>query len=272
MEAIAGFAKNVENVSNSSLASIGRSDCTAIVADIVQHFASDLLTEFAAQPQFYAAITSDKNDPCGFIAASVTSACELISKLLGDTEPHTQQQALLPLENSMLQDIAGALFNSLARSFKQAGGVQLHQQADLSEQTPSINCSANQEMCKITININNQNVTAVFHIVLFCSKLEPLVAKLQNTAAASSQQFQEIILNHIAPVELPIDTQVASISLRLNDVLALEEGDIIVFDKTISEPIDILMQNRSAFQAHLASDAGKYALIITEPSLQAQAQ
>ena len=69
-------------------------------------------------------------------------------------------------------------------------------------------------------------------------------------------------------MELPIDTQVASLSLRLSDILALEEGDIVVLDKAISEPIDILLQNKPAFQAHLAADAGKYALVITEPSLQ----
>ena len=69
METIAAFAKNVaDDILVPSLASLGRSDCTAVAADIVQRFASDLLTEFAAQPQFCAAITTDKNEPCGFIS------------------------------------------------------------------------------------------------------------------------------------------------------------------------------------------------------------
>jgi flagellar motor switch protein FliM len=73
-------------------------------------------------------------------------------------------------------------------------------------------------------------------------------------------------------VELPITAQFASLSLRLNDILALEEGDIIVLEKAISEPIDILLQNKPAFQAHLAARAGRYALVISEPSIQSAAQ
>jgi flagellar motor switch protein FliM len=269
METIAAFAKNVATTFSSSLASLGRSDCTAAAADVIQRFASDLMAEFTAQPQFCAAITTDKNEPCGFITVSVTSAYELIAKLLGDTEPHTQQQALLPLENSLLQDITAALVSSVGRSLKQAGGTQVRQTAEVAQGTPALDCAAGQDLCRITFNVNTQNVTAVLHIVLFCSTLEPLVTKIQNTAvAASSQQFQEAILNCIAPVELPITTQFASLSLRLSDILALEEGDIVVLDKAFSEPIDILLRNNLVFQAHLAADVGKYALVITEPSLQ----
>ena len=267
METIAAFAKNVATTFSSALASLGRSDCTAAAADVVQRFAADLLAEFAAQPQFIAAITTDKNEPCGFITASVTSACELIAKLLGDTEPHAQEQALSPLENSLLQDITAALVTSAGRSLKQAGGTLLRQKAEVAQGAPTLDCTASQDLCRITFNVNTQNVTAILHIVLLCSTLEPLVAKTQTAAAAAaSQQFQETILNCIAPVELPITTQFASLSLRLSDILALEEGDIVVLDKAICEPIDILLQNNPVFQAHLAADAGNYALVITEPS------
>jgi flagellar motor switch protein FliM len=266
METIAVFAKTVATTFSSALASLGRSDCTAAAADVVQRFAADLMAEFTAQPQFCAAIITDKNEPCGFITASVTSACELLAKLLGDTEPHAPQQVLSPLENSLLQDITAALVASTGRALKQAGGMQIRQKNDVAQGTPALDCAASQDLCRITFNVNTQNITAVIHIVLLCSTVEPLVAKIQ--PAAASQQFQETILNCIAPVELPITTHFASLSLRLSDILALEEGDIVVLDKAISEPIDILLQKNPVFQAHLAVNAGKYALIITEPSLQ----
>jgi flagellar motor switch protein FliN/FliY len=272
METIAVFAKNVAVTFNSSLASLGRSDCTAAAADVAQRFASDLMAEFAAQPQFCSAITTDKNEPCGFITISVTSACELLAKLFGDTESHPQQQALSPLENSLLQDITAALVIAVGRSLKQAGGTLLRQRTEIAQGTPILDCAAGQDLLRITFNVDTQNVTAVFHVVLLCSTAEPLVAKTQAAAAASSQRFQEIILNCIAPVELPITTHFASLSLRLSDILALEEGDIVVLDKAISEPIDILLQNNPAFQAHLAADMGKYALVITEPSFQSTGQ
>lgn len=273
METVAAFAKNVAATFTSALTSLGRSDCAAAAADVVQRFAGDLMAEFAAQPQFCVAINTDKNEPCGFITASVTSACELLAKLLGDTEPHAQEQALSPLENSLLQDITAALVTSAGRSLKQAGGTLLRQKAEIAQGTCGLDCAADQDLCRITFNVNSQNVTAVLHIVLLCSTVEPLVARTQTaTAAAASQQFQEAILNCIAPVELPITTHFASLSLRLADILALEEGDIVVLDKAIWEPIDILLQNNPAFQAHLAADAGKYALVITEPSPQPTGQ
>lgn len=272
METIAAFAKTVAATFSASLAALGRSDCTAAAADVVQRFAGDLLAECAAQPQFCAAITTDKNEPCGFITASVTSACELIAKLLGDTEPHAPEQALSPLENSLLQDITAALVAAVGRSLKQAGGTQIRQNTEVAQGTPALDCDAGQDVCRITFNVNTQNVTAVLHIVLLCSTAAPLVAKVQNAPAVASSQFQETILNCIAPVELPITTQFASLTLRLADILALEAGDIVVLDKMISEPIDILLQNNPAFQGHLAAAAGNYALVITEPSLEASGQ
>jgi flagellar motor switch protein FliM len=268
METIAAFARTIATAFSSALASLGRSDCTAIAADTTLRFAADLMSELAAQPQFHAALLTDKNDTAGFISISVTSARELIAKLLGDTDSRTEQQALSGLENSLLQDITAALVTSMGRSLKQAGSASLRRTADVMQGTPALDCPANQELCRITFNVNAQNITAVLHIVLFASVLEPLVAKTQNVPAAATQQFQEIMLNYIAPVPLAVNTRIASLSLRLSDVLALEEGDIVVLDKLISEPIEILLRGRPAFQAYLAADAGNYAAVIAEPSLE----
>jgi flagellar motor switch protein FliM len=264
LELIAAFAQNVGGAFNSAIASLGRSDCTAAEADTTQHFASELLSQLASQPQFLTALAADDNNPCGFISVSAQSARELIAKLLGDSEPHAQQ-ALSGLENSLLQDLASTLIGTLSRSLKQAGCPLLRQTAELTEGNLAFDWPDNCQLCQISFNVTIQNTTAVLHVAVPAAVLEPLTAKTQKAAAAPNQ-FKEVILNHIRPLPLPITTRVASASLRLSDVLALEEGDIVLLDKPIYEPIEILLKDTPAFEAHLAADEGKYAMVIAPPS------
>jgi flagellar motor switch protein FliM len=264
---IAAAVQGIAAAFSSALASFGRSGCSAAAADTTQHFAADLLPEFSAQPQFHAAIVNDQNNSCGFVSVSAASAREMLAKLLGDTEPLSDSQhSLSGLENSLLQDITAALVNSLSHSIKQAGGPSLRRAADIAEGNPVFDCSANSELCRISFNVSMQNVTAVFHVVFAASALRPLVEKAQNIGATTSGQFQQTILTHIKPVPLAVNARVASASLRLSDVFALEEGDIIVLDKQITEPIELLLRDTPAFEAHLGTEAGKYAMVIVEPS------
>ena len=63
-----------------------------------------------------------------------------------------------------------------------------------------------------------------------------------------------------------ITAQLASTVLTLEEALNLEAGDILLLDKKVNEPIELITSGRTALLGRPAKSAGKYAVVITELS------
>ncbi|MCK5472469.1 MAG: FliM/FliN family flagellar motor switch protein, partial [Planctomycetes bacterium] len=73
------------------------------------------------------------------------------------------------------------------------------------------------------------------------------------------------ILAHLNNATVSATAQLAKMSLRFEEVMELGAGDVLVLDKKIDEPIDLIIEDKMFFKAKPAQAAGKYAVVITEP-------
>ena len=65
---------------------------------------------------------------------------------------------------------------------------------------------------------------------------------------------------HNVPIEVIARFNPAS--MALNDVMNLAVGDILLLDKKVDEPIELLLNNRPCLLGHPAASLGKYAVVI----------
>jgi flagellar motor switch protein FliM len=61
-----------------------------------------------------------------------------------------------------------------------------------------------------------------------------------------------------------ITAQLASTVLTLKEIMSLEVGDILLLDKKVNEPIELITSGRTALLGRPARLAGKNAVVITE--------
>ena len=71
--------------------------------------------------------------------------------------------------------------------------------------------------------------------------------------------------NHIEKISIPITVQLATVAVTVEDALNLSPSDILVLDKKIDEPAQLLVNGKPIFRGRCAKSAGNYAIAITEP-------
>jgi flagellar motor switch/type III secretory pathway protein FliN len=124
-----------------------------------------------------------------------------------------------------------------------------------------------EELCKIIFDVKktDQEKSSEAYILTLCSELETVVGKAEQTVGGfSAEDISKAILGHIQQMPVCITAQLASTVLTLEEIMTLEVGDILLLDKKVNEPIELITSGRTALLGRPAKLAGKHAMVITE--------
>ncbi len=104
-------------------------------------------------------------------------------------------------------------------------------------------------------------------LVLPHSALEPLVEKQREKAlpmsAGRTSQWQNAIKGELGVMEVEVEAQLASISLRVRDILNFQVGDVIDLNCGPDSPLKLLVEGRPKFIGIAGVQARKKAILIS---------
>ena len=96
-----------------------------------------------------------------------------------------------------------------------------------------------------------------------CDKLEPVTGKTSSQGPKLSEaQIKNVIRQHVEQVPISVHVRLGTTRLAFKDVMDLQVNDIVVLDKNIAEPVEILVENRTLFHGYPAQSGGRYAVVI----------
>lgn len=75
-------------------------------------------------------------------------------------------------------------------------------------------------------------------------------------------QTMDVLLD----VELPVTVRLGSAQLTFGDVLSLNAGSLVEFDRTPEEPVEVLVNGRVVARGEMVTVQGNYGVRITEIS------
>ena len=242
------------------------SEFDVTVVSTTQHFASDFLDQAldSEQNDYYLAFGTDQEHPCGLISMPAQTAFIWTRQLLGDTESVEDSRVELSLlEESLLLDIASAIVAALsatysARDFQPAMNI-------VRRQLP-LELQGTEEICKITFGVKKADLenSTEAHFLILCRELKPLVGKTARVVGGfSAEDVSKTILGHMQQMPVSVTAQLASTALTIEEIMGLEVDDVLLFDKRIDEPVELIVGGRTAFRVWPAKLAGKYAVVIT---------
>jgi len=267
------FTKNLAMVMAEKLANFCRSELDVTVVSTTQHFAVELLDQASdsGQNDYYLAFGTDQEHPCGLIRVPAKTAFIWATKLLGDTESKEDSKAdLSQLEESLLLDITSVI----VKAFSEIYGDSVFQPAkSIVKRLWPLELKGTEELCKITLQIkeSHQESSSEVHIIILCSTLEPVVGKAEQAVGKfSAEDISKAILGCLQQMSVSITAQLASTALSLEEIMSLEVDDILLLDKGISEPVELIVNGRAILHGRPAKSAGKYAVVITEHSCDTQ--
>ena len=260
------FTKKVAKAMTVKFVDFCHSQFDVTIVSTKQHFAAELVDQAieSGQDDYYLAFGTDQSHPCGLISIPTKTAFIWATQLLGDPESEEEDSGrdLSLLEESLLLDLFSALievFSQKIWDFQPAGNIV--------RRLLPLELKGTEELCKITFDVKktDQEKSSEAYFLILCSELETVVGKAEQTVGRfSAEDISKAILGHIQQMPVCITAQLASMVLTLEEIMTLEVGDILLLDKKVDEPIELITSGRTALLGRPAKLAGKHAMVITE--------
>ncbi len=260
------FTKKVAKTITVKFVDFCHSEFDVTVASTKQHFAAELIDQAmeSGQDDYYLAFGTGQDHHCGLISIPTKTAFIWATQLLGDPESEEEDSGrdLSQLEESLLSDLLSALIEAFSQKI-----WDFQPARNIVRRFFPLELKGTEELCKITFDVkkSDQEKSSEAYILTLCSELETAVGKAEQAVGGfSAEDISKAILGHMQQMPVCITAQLASTMLTLEEIMSLEVGDILLLDKKVNEPIELITSGRTALLGRPAKLAGKHALVITE--------
>jgi flagellar motor switch protein FliM len=263
------FTKEVAAAIAQKFAGFYHSDFNVTIASTTQCFAYELLKQISDNEQrdYYLSFGAAEDQPCGVVGIPPQSAAIWTRQLLGDSESEDESgKELSQLEESLLLDIASAIVRALSNSHE---SFNFQPNDGIVKGRVPLELHGTEEICKITFNIKKADSEKSHEacLLILCHKLESVVGKAAQADGGSSVgDASKAILAHLQEMSVSVTAQLASIVLTFEEMMSLQPDDVLLLDKRIDEPAELIVEGRVFFRGRPAKSAGKYAVVVTESS------
>jgi flagellar motor switch protein FliM len=235
-------------------------------AAITQHFAGDVHDLPGADQGYCLTFGPERDNPCGFVAVDAATALKWVTCLLGDAEPDSDpDRSLSTLEEALLYDLTTAVLEPVLMPLRPHH--DLHPGAQITKGNVTIPFERTEAICKIAFQIrktDSDEADEAFFL-LSGSTLAPLVGKRPPAKPpASREERSPLVTEHVQRMPITITAKLASTILSVEELLDLGPDDILLFDKSIDEPLELVIDERVVFRGRPAQSHGQYAVLITQ--------
>jgi flagellar motor switch protein FliM len=259
------FAAKVAQACAEKFAQLYNGDFNVTITSTTQHFADEFTTSDNAQSDYYLAFGTGQNQLFGLVGMPGQTAIVWASQLLGDTKSvENSGRDLSQLEQSLLFDIAFSVVKALSDS---CDNYDLHPSSEIVRGQMPIKLEDTEELCKITFNVkksDSENPTEAYFLIL-CDKLKPIVGQnIQSSKEFSAEDIAKSMLGYVYKLPVSITTQLASAVLTFEEAMSLQADDILLLDKKVNEPVELIVKGRTVLYGRPAKSEGKNAVVITK--------
>ncbi len=244
-----------------------RSQFEVTIDSTSQCFADEFLNKSADDKgkDFYLPFGMNQEHQFGLLAFPEETAVLWVKQLLGDNDTEeNSDRKFSQLEKSLLLDLASTLIKSFSYLYK---SCDLQPARNIESGQCPLKLQDTEELCRISLNIKKSgtenNTTAYFLIP--CGKLEPALGKKTETKSEPTpEDISKMIFGHLEKTSVNVTVQLACVELSFEEMMDLQVNDIVLLDKKIDEPIELIVEGRKVCYGWPAQSAGMYAITISE--------
>ena len=236
-----------------------------VTIDSTEQLFVDTLGQTSEQDQcdYYLAFSTEQTGTCGYIGVSSKTALVWTNNLLGEAEAEIDlERELSSLEESFLYDITCGIIEAFSEPH---GTYDFRPTKQLTFKQMPLKLKAG-ELTRIHFKVQKEGTEGTdAQIMLLSDLLDPITGKtfhLDNEF--SKDQIYKAAVDRIQQMPLSINVQLASTVLTLEQVMTLQVNDILLLNKKVDEPAEVIIDNQLVIHGQPVKSAGKYAVVITE--------
>jgi flagellar motor switch protein FliM len=230
------------------------------VTSVSQHTAGDFMQP-GGSVKYYLSFAA-KDQQMGVFVMPSQTANLWASQLMGESKSTpASEKELSQLELSLLCDAASSAIKAVSDAY---ADVELKAVGEVSPKFP-LEVDNIQDICKVGLSIRKadaeQPVEAFF---LFLSDKLTAIAGQSKAENIPPQNITKALMTHLHNIPVSMTIRFAGAKVNLQQLMALEPDDTILLDKKLSEPVEVIYDNKVVFRAKPARADDNYAVVITE--------
>lgn len=240
------------------------------VASTTQHYVHEFLSKLSdsEQKDYYIPFGTNQEQMCGLIGIPEQTALNWARQLLGDSESEKDpSKDLSHLEESLLLDLASDLVDIFSDPDK---SFDFHSAKSIIRGQWPLELEGTEEIFKISFDVkeaDSEKGSEAYFLIL-CSELTPVTGKTaRDSGEFSAEDISKLTLGHLQEMSVTVTAQLASTMLTFEEIMDLQVDDIVLLDKRVDQPVELIVDGRATCCGWLAKSAGKYTVAIAPTAL-----
>lgn len=235
---------------------------------ISQQFAYVLAEQSLRQEktQYFLPLQAQAKVPDGFLNIQSDTAAVLVAQLLRDSDAQIGQNGQLStLEESILQDGVLVITDAFISAMLEYGETTIKRSDRLVRSDWPLDARQMQDLVGFVFDIAFPKQTVEITILFLAEAMDPAIGiapRVQKTI--NSVELSKLIVRQLSDVPVEVTAQLCTSTIRMEDLMRLEQGDVLVLGKKTDEPAEVLLNNKLSFQAWPANCEGKLGLVIAQ--------
>jgi flagellar motor switch protein FliM len=247
-------------------AKLCRNEFNVTISSTTQHYVDEILSHLPGSEQmdYYLPFGTGQEHMCGLVGIPEQTAVNWATQLLGDSESEKDSSRnLSQLEESLLLDLASILVDLFSGPDK---SLDFHPATSIVKGQWPLELEGTEEICKITFDVKEaeSEKSSEAYFLILCSELTPVTGKTaRDSGEFSAEDISKFILGHLQEMPVLITGQLASAVLNFEELMNLQLDDIVLLDRRVDQPVELVVDGRTVYYGWPVKSAGKYAVTIT---------
>lgn len=259
------FSEKVAEHIQADMTNLCHGDFRVSTYAITEHFSYTLEKDFYNTDQnYYLNFGNSPGKFQGFISISKKSAMAIVKFVLGeDEEQDSDNKSITTLEESLLFDTAETALRSLNKTSQGRDGETFSVDDCLLRGNWPLDLDNLEELCRIDFKIENRTFSAEISLIIVSDLLEPALRISGEQQKITEEDIKNAIVSNLKNVPINIKTKISTETLPMQEISRLQPGDVVLLNKSIEEPIEILANGKVLLHANPGIYNNRYAVTIT---------
>ncbi len=267
MERINKFAATASQKVSEAMTSVLRSPVAVHPEPVTQHFGSHLLSAEGERTNYSVPVNDGTGRACGVLVLTPACASGWVGKLLGGPETAGDERELSVLESTLLSEVVVALSGAFSAASEATGGTAFQVDGQMSRGALDLPGDSAGEFCRIALGKEGSDEAPGVSLLLLSEALDGVAGvESEDRGGTASVDLRAEIAAHLGRSIVTATAWVGTAAASVQEIVALEPGDVLLLQKKVNETIDLAVQDSLVLAGLPVTCDGCYAVQVVVPA------
>ena len=234
---------------------------------VKEYYCDGIRNEFCDEKKnYYMVFADESNREVGVLILPHLSVIQWTSKMLGDANPEVSNEyEMSNLEESLLIDLCENLLGKFSDSLVKQELPGIRCLPVLTERDWPIECLDYDEYTLLQLQVEHSESSVEASLFILSSYFGPMLdITFPDERQSGNQQVRDAVISNLDKIPVEVDVLLGKATVAVSNLMNLAEGDVLILDSKVSEPIEALIEGKVFFHGFPSKSSNRYALAVSD--------